>query len=114
LDESIMETITSADSLKKRYFAKLSTNFASLAVNIVIQATIPRGLGPRAYGDFNFLSSLFTRIVNALDMGTSACFYTKLSQRQNDLGLVSFYLSFSGIIAIILLIFTGVTHASST
>jgi len=78
-------------SLKKRYFAKLSTNLIGLGIGLITQAVIPRGLGPKAYGDFSFLSSFFIRVVGFLDMGTSIGFYTKLSQRQQDFGLVSFY-----------------------
>ena len=79
----------STDSLKKRYFAKLSANFAGFAMSLVTEAIVPRGLGPRAYGNFSFLSNFFTQVVGMLDMGTSTCFYTKLSRRQQEFGLVS-------------------------
>jgi len=105
------------DSLKKRYLAKLFANIVGLAINLVTQAIIPRGLGPKAYGDFHFLSNFFTQIVGFLDMGTSIGFYTKLSQRQRDFGLVSFYLVFTGIVSFLLLIFVGfinVTGAYTT
>jgi len=42
------------DSLKKRYFFKLFSNFSGMAISLVTQAIIPRGLGPKNYGDFNF------------------------------------------------------------
>lgn len=81
-------------SLKRRYVAKLATNLVGLVINMVTQAIIPRGLGPKAYGDFSFLSNFFTQLVNFFDMGTSTCFYTKLSQRQRDIGIISFYIGF--------------------
>jgi O-antigen/teichoic acid export membrane protein len=93
------------DSLRKRYIFKLSTNLIGMMVALVTQAIIPRGLGPRAYGDFNFLTNFFNQFVGFMDMGTSNCFYTKLSQRPRDGGLVAFYLSYSGIISIITLAF---------
>ena len=105
------------DSLKKRYLAKLFANLIGLAISVVTQAIIPRGLGPIAYGNFSFLSNFFSRVVNFLDMGTSIGFYTKLSQRQRDFGLVSFYLVFTGIVSFLLLIFVGfinVTGAYTT
>ena len=95
------------DSLKKRYLAKLSANLIGLGISVVTQAIIPRGLGPRAYGDFHFLSNFFTKVVGFLDMGTSTGFYTKLSQRQQDFGLVSFYLSFTGLVSFFLIMFVG-------
>ena len=102
------------DSLKKRYLAKLFANLFGLVISLVTQAIIPRGLGPKAYGDFSFLSSFFTRIMGFLDMGTSIGFYTKLSQRQKDFGLVSFYLSFTGLVSFFLLMFVGCIHVTGT
>lgn len=93
------------DSLKKRYFLKLSTNLISLFINMVTQAIIPRGLGPKAYGDFSFLSNFFTQFVSFFDMGTSIGFYTKLSQRQKDIGIITFYVSFAIIASIALFLF---------
>ena len=97
----------SEDSLKKRYLYKLSTNLIGLAIGLVTQAIIPRGLGPKAYGDFSFLSNFFSQFLGFFDMGTSACFYTKLSQRQKDIGIIAFYVSFAIIasIAVFLLVF---------
>ena len=101
-------------SLKKRYLAKLAANLVGLGINLVTQAIIPRGLGPKAYGDFSFLSNFFTQIMGFLDMGTSIGFYTKLSQRQKDFGLVSFYLSFTGLFSFLLLMFVGCIHVTGT
>lgn len=104
----------STDSLKKRYLAKLSTNLIGLGINLVTQAIIPRGLGPRAYGNFHFLSNFFTQVVGFFDMGTSIGFYTKLSQRQKDFGLVSFYFMFVGLASLFLFIIMGFVHWTST
>jgi hypothetical protein len=37
-------------------------------------------------------------------MGTSTCFYTKLSQRQKDIGIITFYVGFAIIASIALLL----------
>lgn len=100
------------DSLKKRYLAKMGANIVAMLANMGIAAVVPRGLGPRAYGDFDFLSDFFLRIVNFLEMGTSTCFYTKLSRRPQDFGLVSFYLFFSCLISLLLFFFIIVIHCS--
>lgn len=88
------------DSLKKRYLFKIFANFVGFVFNIITQAIIPRGLGPKAYGDFGFLSSFFTQFIGFLDMGTSTCFYTKLSRKQNDFGLIRFYNFFVVIVSV--------------
>lgn len=100
------------DSLNKRYFYKLSTNLVGLIINVLSQTMITRGLGPKAYGDFSYLSNFFTQIFNFISMGTSYAFYTKLSQRQDDLMLISFYVYFSGIITSIVVIILAVISYS--
>lgn len=84
-----------ADSLKKRYAYKLRTNIVGAMISAVTQLMIPRGLGPKNYGDFNFLNNFFIQLMSFFDNGTSTCFYTKLSQRPKEFKLRSFYLYFS-------------------
>ena len=114
LNSLIFYDVKKTDSLRKRYAAKLSTNLVGVIIGGVTQAIIPRGLGPEAYGDFSFLTNFFSRFVGFLDMGTSIAFYTKLSQRPNDFGLIPFYLIFSGMASCLLLIFVGCTQLTST
>ena len=78
-------------SLAKRYSFKLLANCATIPVYLVMEAILPRALGPRTYGEFGFVTNLFQQCMSFLDMGSSACFYTALSRRQQELGLVSFY-----------------------
>lgn len=94
-------------SLKRRYFAKLSTNLVGLAIALVTQVLIPRGLGPKAYGDFSFLSNFFLELMPFLTLSTSYGFYTKLCQRQGEFGLVSYYFQFTGLAFIALSVFVA-------
>ncbi|KOR36685.1 hypothetical protein AM228_10955 [Planktothricoides sp. SR001] len=87
------------DSLKKRYLYKLTANLIGLAINLVTQSIIPRGLAPTAYGSFSFLSAFFTQIVGFFDAGTSIGFYTKLSQNLEDVGLIKIYNFFAVILS---------------
>jgi O-antigen/teichoic acid export membrane protein len=96
------EEVRPVDSLHRRYFYKLATGFVGLGLNVVIQAIIPRGLGPRIYGDFSFLSNFFTRLVAFFDTGTSIAFYVKLSQRPRESSLVTFYGYFVGIVSLLI------------
>ncbi len=100
------------DSLHKRYAYKMVANTISFFIGALTQAIIPRGLGPVAYGNFNFLANFFTQITGFLDSGTSTCFYTKLSSRHDESGLVSFYLYFIGIVALVILGFVAVALLS--
>ncbi len=101
------------DSLRKRYAYKLGTNLLGLLINLVTQAIIPRGLGPKAYGDFNFITNFFTQVIGFFDSGTSIGFYNKLSQRPKESTLVTFYLYFSGVISSLLLLFVAAMAMTS-
>lgn len=79
------------DSLKKKYLIKIGLSLLGLPFGAISQSLIARGLGPIAYGNFTFLTNLFNKIVNFLDTGTSIGFYTKLSQRLKESGLIKFY-----------------------
>jgi len=101
------------DSLKKRYGFKFLSNIIGFISSIFMARWVPRGLGPKLYGDYNFLSSFFGQVVGFFDMGTSSCFYTKLSQRQKEPKLVAFYFRFIGIIFLVLFVFVIIIHFSS-
>ena len=79
------------DSLRKRYLTKLVSNVLGLLIALVIAAIVPRALGPKDYGDFSFLTNFFTQCLPLLTFSTSLGFYTLLSKRQNEFGLISFY-----------------------
>lgn len=97
-------------SLKKRYIAKLSTNLIGMLIALVTQAIIPRGLGPKTYGNFGFLTNSIKQIIGFLKLGTEFCFYTNLSKRPREIGLVGFYFYFVLIASLLLIIFTVIAH----
>lgn len=88
-------------SLAKRYLGKLVANIATVPVYLIMEAVLPRALGPQVYGNFNFATSVFTQFTGFLDMGTSTCFYNALSRRQYEMPLVAFYARMSGIVFLI-------------
>jgi O-antigen/teichoic acid export membrane protein len=100
-------------SLKKRYFLKLVTNLVGLGVGIGTQTIVPRALGPASYGDFTFLTNFFYQVVGFLNFNTSTAYYTKLSQRQHDTGLVRFYLYFTLFLGFVLSVFVALCFFSN-
>jgi len=102
------------DSLKKRYFYKLYVNIAGQGISLASASFILRGLGPFAYGNFSFLTNFFNEMVIFFDSGTSVCFYTKLSQRREDRGLVIFYTYFMLLVSLLILSVVVISHLSST
>lgn len=91
-------------TLARRYMFKLLANMASVPVYLVMEAILPRALGPRMYGNYSFATNLFQQLSGFLDMGTSTCFYNALSRRQNESGLIAFYFRVSLLVALISLL----------
>lgn len=91
-------------TLARRYVFKLMANLASVPVYLVMEALLPRALGPQMYGNYSFATNLFQQLSGFLDMGTSTCFYNALSRRQHQLGLVAFYSRICVCIALLFLV----------
>lgn len=102
--------MTDKPSLKKRYFFKLTTNFVGFAISLITQSIVPRALGPASYGNFSFLTSFFGQVIGFLNLNSSTAFYTKLSQRQQDKGLISFYFYLMLLIAFLLFVLVGACY----
>lgn len=104
----------SEDSLKKRYLTKLAANLIGLFINVITNMIIPRGLGPKLYGDFGFITNIFNQIVCFFDVGMSLAFYTKLSQRPKETSLITFYIYFFSCVSLLLVVFTGLLYFTDT
>ena len=95
---------SSTPTLARRYIFKLVANIASVPVYLAMEAILPRALGPQMYGNYSFATNLFQQLSGFLDMGTSTCFYNALSRRQDETGLIGFYMRVTAaVFAIILL-----------
>ncbi|WP_072697532.1 oligosaccharide flippase family protein [Desulfovibrio litoralis] len=68
-------------SLAKRYVFKLIANFAAIPIYLVMEALLPRALGPASYGNFNFITAQFLQATTFLDMGSSTCLSISMSKR---------------------------------
>lgn len=93
----------SQPTLARRYAFKLLANMASVPVYLVMEAILPRALGPQMYGNYSFATNLFQQFTGFLDMGTSTCFYNALSRRQNEGALVSFYARIMVLVLVVIL-----------
>lgn len=83
--------LVSADSLKERFAYKLFSNTISFVVSFILAGLVPRALGVDNYGSYNFLISVITQILLFIELRTSYCFFTKLSQRPKEISLQVFY-----------------------
>lgn len=89
------------DSLRRRYAFRLASSVLGLPVSLGTQSIVPRLLGPANYGDFSFLTSFFLQVVAFCDTGLSSAFYSKLSHRQRESGLLRFFWGVTGLLSLI-------------
>ena len=90
--------------LSFRVSAKILSNVFALAYNFIFSFLIPRALGPIGFGLFELINTNINNLINIVNGGTSGAFYTKLSQKPNDIGLIKFYSKVVLVIISILLI----------
>ena len=70
---------------------KLASNVATIPLFFILEAVLPRALGPANYGNYNFATLLFYQLITFLDMGTPTCLSTTVAKRPQEFGLVAFY-----------------------
>jgi O-antigen/teichoic acid export membrane protein len=100
---SIVNKTNQEGSLKQRYLFKFFANLFNVLISFIMFSLVSRTLGPKIFGDYNFLVSFFVGIIAFFEMSTSACFYTKLSKRQGDTGLISFYFIFVAVVSALII-----------
>lgn len=94
------------DSLARRYLFKLLANAFSVPLYLVMEAILPRALGPSQYGVFSYTTSMFQYLLNFLDGGTSSCLFN-LMARGRDWAVVLFYRNFSLMLLALVLVVAG-------
>ncbi len=92
--------------MARRWAAKLGTNLFGMVFNFINISLVPRSLGPAAYGNFEFLLSFFQQLTSFIDTGTSSAFYSKLSRRNEDSGLIRAYGKF--VVAVFFVMLIGI------
>lgn len=67
--------------IRARFVSTFVTNILRAGFSFVTGVVIARILGPGEYGNFSFLIGSFAALASLVDMGSSAAFYTLISQR---------------------------------
>lgn len=78
-------------SLNNRYFYKLLSNIFGLVIGIITMTLVTRVLGPKDYGNFEFINSFFRELIPFFTFTASIGFFTKFSQRKNEFKLIIFF-----------------------
>lgn len=82
------------ESFKSRYFVKIASSVAIGALNIVIQILLPRTLSVEEFGYYSYNLNIFTSTVVLANLSMSNAFVAKFSRRNDEIGLVYFYLKY--------------------
>ena len=100
--------VSKEDSLNKRYFAKITGSLIVIPIGFITSAIIPRSLGPTYYGQFTFLTGIFSKMFELTQAGFPTAYYTKLSQNLNEKGIIKFFFGFRFICSITIAILTSI------
>ena len=90
------------DDFKNRYIIKLFSSIGIAALNIIIQLFLPRAFTVDDYGYYTYNLNVFTSIVVLANLSTSNALVSKFSKRNEEIGILFFYLRLYAIEAIVL------------
>ena len=90
------------DGFTKRYFIKISSSVIVAVLNTVIQLLLPRAFTVEEFGFYSYNLNVFTSVVVMSNLSMSAALVSKYAKRNNEIGIVYFYLKFFAGIAILL------------
>src|SRR5262249_60483452 len=76
----MIETAIKEDSFSKRFIYKLSANLVGVLLSFFQAGLVSRALGPRNYGDYNFLINSFNQFIAFLEMRSATFLYTSISR----------------------------------
>jgi O-antigen/teichoic acid export membrane protein len=99
------------DSFPRRFVYKLVGNLLGVFLSFFQAGFVSRALGPRSYGDYNFLMNFFNQFVAFLEMRSSTFLYTSLSRDRAKIGVVAVYSYVALAISAIMLLFPASTIA---
>ncbi len=90
------------DQFAARYAIKLGSSVIVAACNIVIQFLLPRAISIEEYGFYSYNLNVFSSVIVMSNLSASSALVAKYSKHQKDIGYVTFYLKFYGIVALVL------------
>ena len=89
------------EEFKNRYLVKVLSSVLIAVLNIVIQLLLPRIFSIEEYGYYSYNLNVFTSIVVIANLATSNALVSKFSKRNDDIGLVFFYLKFFAVASLL-------------
>ncbi len=82
------------DEFKMRYIIKLGSSVFLVALNGLVQIILPRAFTVEEYGFYTYNLNVFMSVVVMAEMAVSGALVSKFAKRNEEIGLVFFYLKF--------------------
>lgn len=90
------------DGFASRFIIKLGSSIILVVINVLIQMMLPRVFEIQEYGTFSYNLNVFTSIVIMANMSTSNALVSKFSKKNDERGLIYFYVLFYLLISVLL------------
>ena len=90
------------DNFRDRYIIKLVSSVIIASLNIVLQTLLPRVLSVESYGYYTYNLNIFTSVVAVANLSATNAMSSKFSKRNEEIGLIIFYIKFWIVMVIVL------------
>lgn len=80
------------DPFRNRYIIKIFSSISIAALNAVIQLFLPRAFSVEQYGYYSYNLNVFSSVVILANLSASNALVSKYSKRNEEIGLLLFYL----------------------
>lgn len=95
------------DGFRNRYIVKVGSSIIIAVLNIVIQLILPRAFSVEEFGYYSYNLNVLTSVVTMINLSTSDAMVSKFSKRNEEIGIVLFYLKYFAMAALLLCV--GIT-----
>lgn len=86
--------IMKQDDFKYRYIIKMLSSVLIVVINMIVQMLLPRAFSVEEYGFYTYNLNVFTAVVTLGNLSFSNALVAKYAKRNDEIGLVNFYLKF--------------------
>lgn len=102
----------SFESMQRRLGVTLAVRLSQMALNLVSASILPRTLGPRAYGNYNFLITAASTARGLTEPSVQQAVYTFSSEEKRTGSLTRVYAAWLALQLTLLLAFVGIALAT--
>lgn len=90
------------DKFAGRYLIKISSSIFIVLLNVIVNFILPRSFSVEEYGFYTFNLNVFNNIVGIANLSASNALSAKYSKRNDEIGIIKFYLIFFALMACVL------------